>query len=329
MVDGLEQRKRPESPPPYQRKHLESPPPYAAPPRDHDSARNLVPIAEHGHAPSRSGWPGPTASLTQARRSAGMPIPRNLSLSHEPRRGTIVDETRNLLLTGLPPSHLRSIAAVSSPRDRRVSHPVTPLTARRRSYHAVRDLRERRDFLAYGHLEGDPLEADCLVAAFALRRNSAAVPGAEDSEKAKSVKKDEQAKSADKENKEKTDNKVTIRVRVHPRDPARQPFLMQRSLDVEELRGTIPQPPPTPMTAKPPMSARLTVPDNDRRKSTDMLSPAEAQTPGLRGDRRASSVLEQGRDGGTETPGRDQFFRRAKAVPMRKLQPCQPFVQRE
>lgn len=190
---------------------------------------------------------------------------------------------------------------------------MTPLAARRRSYYAARDLRERRDYLAYGHLEGDPLEADCLVAAFALRRNSRTPSTSEDGDKAKTDDKDEQAEVV---KKDKTD-RVTIRVRVHPRDVHRQPFLMQRSLDIEELRGTIPEPPPTPMTGKPPMSASLAVPQQeDRRKSADMLSPAEAETPGLRDtSRRTSSASDKGKDGGPDSLDRD-LFRRAKAVPM-------------
>jgi hypothetical protein len=180
-------------------------------------------------------------------------------------------------------------------------------------------------------LEGDPLEADCLVAAFALRRNSRTPSTSEDSEKAKSDDKaeqertetagdDQKPKPAEADKKDKAD-RVTIRVRVHPRDVHRQPFLMQRSLDVEGLRGTIPEPPPTPMTGKPPASARLAVPQHeDRRKSADVPSPAEAETPGLRdASRRTSSASDKGKDGGPESLDRD-LFRRAKAVPMRKFQ---------
>lgn len=174
------------------------------------------------------------------------------------------------------------------------------------------------------------MEADCLVAAFALRRNSRTPSASEDSEPIKTDDKDEherletagndpRPKQAEADKKDKAD-RVTIRVRVHPRDVNRQPFLMQRSLDIEELRGTIPEPPPTPMTGKPPMSARLAVPPHgDRRRSAvDMLSPAEAETPGLRDtSRRTSSASDKGKDGGPESLDRD-LFRRAKAVPMRK-----------
>lgn len=324
--DGVDSRKRvtEDSPPPYRGKRLESPSFHSrqarpvSPPGPYPASRdgrNLASIAEHRPAAARNGWPGPSGSLTQARQSAGMPIPRHLSLS-EGRRHTVVDEARNILLDGVPASALRSVTAVATPRDRRLSHPVTPLTARRRSYHALRD---RKDYLAYGHLEGHPLEADCLVSAFALRRKSQAVSPVEKDDKPETDSKETTPKPA--EATSPTDNKVTIRVRVHPRDPSRQPFLMQRNLDIEELRGTIPAPPPTPMTAKPtmsgrpPMSARLMIPDSDRRKSTDLLSPAEAETP--RSSRRGSSISEQGRDG-TDALERD-MFRRAKAIPMRRF----------
>lgn len=261
--------------------------------------RNLRSIAEHSQNSPRF-WPAPAASFSQTRRSSGYQIPRHLS--QVPRRQSIVEETRSLLLTGMPSEHMRSIGRAMAHSERRRSLPNSPLSARRRHSHNVRE-----QLLVWGHVYYlNAVTADCFVVAVALRRPSETAPaGRED---IKSEKADEKP--------EKTGNRVTIRARVRPRDIERKPFILQRSFDLDEIRSTIPDPPATPASAR-----RESV-------SVELLSPSAAVTPRSADlGRRASSTSshgetlgegKDGKDGSTESIHR-KLIRGANALPMRKL----------
>lgn len=258
--------------------------------------RNLRSIAEHSQNSPRF-WPAPAASFSQTRRSSGYQIPRHLS--QVPRRQSIVEETRSLLLTGMPSEHMRSIGRAMAHSERRRSLPNSPLSARRRHSHNVRE-----QLLVWGHVYYlNAVTADCFVVAVALRRPSETAPaGRED---IKSEKADEKP--------EKTGNRVTIRARVRPRDIERKPFILQRSFDLDEIRSTIPDPPATPASAR-----RESV-------SVELLSPSAAVTPRSADlGRRASSTSshgetlgegKDGKDGSTESIHR-KLIRGANALPM-------------
>lgn len=269
--------------------------------------RNLRPIAEYSPTAPRAFWPAPTASFSQARRSSGYQIPRHLS--QVPRRQSIVEETRSLLLTGIPSEHVRSIGRAMARSERRRSLPNSPLTARRRHSHAVRE-----QLLVWGHVYyGNAVSADCFVVAVALRRPSDTPSVGKENETSD--------KAADAEDKpaEKASSRVTIRARVRPRDIERKPFILQRSFDLDEIRSTIPDPPATPSSS--------------RRESAavELLSPSAAVTPrSAELGRRTSDASSQGdettRDGGidgkrgslAESVNRN-LIRGANALPMRKF----------
>lgn len=205
--------------------------------------------------------------------------------------------------------------------ERRRSLPNTPLTARRRNSHAVRE-----QLLVWGHVYyGNAMSADCFVVAVALRRNSEAAPPPPPSGKENSAESDSIPTTLEKQPaKAPTDSRVTIRARVRPRDIERKPFILQRSFDLDEMRGTIPEPPPsTPASAHP----------GHRRDSTsvELLSPSVAAvTPrsadfNTSGDRRRSSESSerQTKEGIKEGAGSAESINRslirgANALPMRE-----------
>jgi hypothetical protein len=275
--------------------------------------RNLRPIAEHSPTSPRAFWPAPTASFSQTRRSSGYQIPRHLT--QVPRRQSIVEETRSLLLTGIPSEHVRSIGRVMAQNERRRSLPNSPLTARRRHSHTVRE-----QLRVWGHVYyGNAVSADCFVVAVGLRRPSETPSVGKENETSHQAA-DTDKRPVDKAN-TRTDNKrVTIRARVRPRDMERKPFILQRSFDLDEIRSTIPDPPATPSSA----SRRESV-------SVELLSPSAAVTPrsaDLR--RRASDTSSQGgetlKDDGKDGKGGSSaesinrnLIRGANALPMRKF----------
>ncbi|KAB5578616.1 hypothetical protein GE09DRAFT_1214776 [Coniochaeta sp. 2T2.1] len=272
------ERSPPESYDPRQRREYEMSPPESHDPRQQrresitpdGHRRDLGPIAEHSPTSQRTFWPAPTASFSQTRRSSGYQIPRHLS--QVPRRQSIVEETRSLLLTGIPSDHVRSIGRAMAHSERRRSLPNTPLTARRRHSHNVRE-----QLLVWGHVYyGNALSADCFVTAVALRRPSEAPPAVTNKENEKSIK-SEDAKPADKPAAPQKDNRVTIRARVRPRDIERKPFILQRSFDLDEIRSTIPDPPATPASARHPPHPHTH--HRDSVASVELLSPSAAVTP--------------------------------------------------
>ncbi|OIW23952.1 hypothetical protein CONLIGDRAFT_674108 [Coniochaeta ligniaria NRRL 30616] len=261
--------------------------------------RNLGAIAEHSPTSPRAFWPAPGASFSQTRRSSGYQIPRHLS--QVPRRQSIVEETRSLLLTGIPSEHMRSIGRAMAHSERRRSLPNSPLTARRRHSTAVRE-----QLLVWGHVYyGNAASADCFVVAVALRRPSDTPSVGKENDKSEPPADEKPGKASS--------SRVTIRARVRPRDIERKPFILQRSFDLDEIRSTIPDPPATPASAR------------RESASVELLSPSAAVTPRSADfRRRASSTSSQGETLGDGKDGKDgvaesinrKLIRGANALPM-------------
>lgn len=182
--------------------------------------------------------------------------------------------------------------------ERRRSLPNSPLSARRRHSHSVRE-----QLLVWGHVYyGNAVSADCFVVAVALRRPS----------ETPSIGKENDKPEKTDEKPEKTSNRVTIRARVRPRDIERKPFILQRSFDLDEIRSTIPDPPATPASAR-----RESV-------SVELLPPSAAVTPRSADFRqRTSSTSSQGETLGDAKDGKESINRKlirgANALPMRKF----------
>ncbi|KAJ9151701.1 hypothetical protein NKR19_g4711 [Coniochaeta hoffmannii] len=253
--------------------------------------RSLRPIAEHSPTSPRAFWPAPTASFSQTRRSSGYQIPRHLS--QVPRRQSIVEETRSLLLTGIPSEHVRSIGRIMAHNERRRSLPNSPLTARRRHSHTVRE-----QLLVWGHVYyGNAISADCFVVAVSLRRPSETPSIGKENVKSADSTDNKPVETPSTATKNDNTNRVTIRARVRPRDIERKPFILQRSFDLDEIRSTIPDPPATPSVAS-------------RRESAtvELLFPSAAVTPrsaDLGGRRASDDASSQGANHGAETTPKD------------------------
>ncbi len=155
---------------------------------------------------------------------------------------TIVTETRNILLSGLPRLQASNVgAAVERPQSLPSPPPAlpTPVSVRRRDSAAIRDQLE-----AWGHVYfGDATSADCFVAARSLRTVS-------DSSSENSSPVEESPKGSPKGDASTSPHpdRVVIRARVRPRELERKPFILQRSFNMDELRSTIPAPSPVSAT---------------------------------------------------------------------------------
>ncbi|KAK4191872.1 hypothetical protein QBC35DRAFT_279934 [Podospora australis] len=264
MVDSLDQRGRH-----FERQHSPG------------TARSLSPIVEQQSRSQR----GSISSLPLPR--VPVPSPLTPSFLQHPRRSTLAAETRSILLSGLPDDGLPRIVAPidglagrdSDTDERRQSlSPSFPAPASRRNSRQLQN-----ELHAWGHVFlGNGSEADCFVAAVALRRpseNSSADEGS-----AAKFKTPEQS------------NKVTVRVRVRPCALDRQPFLLTRTFDMNLLRATLPE--PAPVLGGP----RRTSADHGSRNT---LPP----------ERRRSSVTVRGEP----SPGRDStYIRSTNTVPIHR-----------
>lgn len=240
--------------------------------------RCLPPIAEQTWSPGP-----PIVSVISATHPPSPATPHSPhGLFQVPRRQTIADETRSLLLSRVPLFHVRG---VSTPVDRRRSLPTTPTCNRRRNSHLMRE-----HLQAWGHIYvSNATSADCFVAAVALRRPS-------------------EASSGDEETKQEKDSaptkfsRRTIRARIRPRAPERKPFILQRTFDLDELRATIPEPSPTPSVTS-------------RRPSAD-LSPFAQAHPGRR--RSSGGVASSGAGSLAVPEAPKSLVLDAKALPIRE-----------
>ncbi|KAL1836872.1 hypothetical protein VTJ49DRAFT_4538 [Mycothermus thermophilus] len=187
------------------------------------AARSLSPISEQSLSARRAS----VASLPLPREPA--PSPLSPAYAQYSRPQTLADQTREMLLDGM----LDSLPRQPPPRidDRRASLPSLTGASRRNSQQVRDDLQE------WGRVYfGNPTNADCFVSAVALRRHS-------DSSSA-----DEGA--AAKESPADGSNRVTIRARVRPCALDRKAFLLRRTFDMDELRATIPDRPPSSVASR-------------------------------------------------------------------------------
>ncbi|KAK4220050.1 hypothetical protein QBC37DRAFT_60 [Rhypophila decipiens] len=211
MVDRLDQRNW-QGPP--------DSPTSPAPPR------SLAPITELNGRDRRSSIAYPPHSHAYSRSSHSPPRPLEYDYDYS-RRPTLADESRSILLSRpLEPSRPADQASYA---ERRRSLPPSFAVPRR-----VARPRQRRqqELQAWGHVYlGNGSEADCFVAAVALRRPSDA-SYVEDN-------------AAEREKEYRSRNRLTIRARIRPRALNRSPFVLERTFDMDELRATVPDPEPT------------------------------------------------------------------------------------
>ena len=225
---------------------------------------------------------------------------------------TIVTETRNILLSGLPRLQASNVgAAVERPQSLPSPPPPlpTPVSAQRRDSAAIRDQLE-----AWGHVYfADAKSADCFIAARSLRRvsDSSSENSSPVEESPKGSPQGDASASPDAD-------RVVIRARVRPRELERKPFILQRSFNMDELRSTIPAPTPVSATfPRPPM-------DLDARagKASPGLSGGDIgiKSPASPFVRRlsTSSVGSTAKTASTSHSLNLSLVRGAKAVPMRK-----------
>ncbi|KAK5657022.1 hypothetical protein OQA88_3547 [Cercophora sp. LCS_1] len=226
---------------------------------DRFDQRRLSPIEPHGNRGPIHSLPPITEANWERRRGsfASIPLPRApaptptspLPPMQLPRTRTLEDETRNMLLSGLPPP--RPGLTASTPADlRRQSLPPATPTMRRNSD------RMRQELRAWGHVFfGNGSDASCFVSAVALRRSS-------DSSLSDGSRTPTGPQG-------RTGNRVAIRARVRPCELGRKPFLIKREFNMDELRATIPETSPTSAT-------------EPRRLSVDPARLSPGQSKGFR-----------------------------------------------
>jgi hypothetical protein len=225
--------------------------------------------SQHSPGPARSLSPISEQSLSARRTSvASLPLPRapapspcSPSSAYAPyhRPQTLVDQTREMLLDGMPDQLPRL-----SPPDLdswRLSLP-SPLAARRSSQQVLEELQD------WGHVYfGNTSIADCFVAAVALRRHSDSASADEGVSKGSSTPSDGRSR-------------VTIRARIRPCALDRKPFLLRRTFDMDELRATVPDRLPSSLTPKQRLSSDdLNSHSPGRRRS--VVVPGNRQAPDI------------------------------------------------
>ncbi|KAI0895346.1 hypothetical protein F4806DRAFT_468966 [Annulohypoxylon nitens] len=185
-----------------------------------------------------------------------------------------------------------SISEISGSQDRISNYhyrDLSPVPPRRNSTSEVHN-----QLRSWGHIYyGNAKTADAFIVARSLRR-----PSSDSSTKPESIKATASAPMK---------NRLTIRAIVRPRALDRPSFLIQRNLDIDELRATVPDPPPSQANGSP----------NEWRRPSLLSVSSHNATPPPR-SRRSSSV----RSGtllrsGAGSLDVDSLIRDAKAVPVR------------
>lgn len=187
-----------------------------------------------------------------------------------------------------------SISEISGSQDRISNYhyrDLSPVPPRRNSTSEVHD-----QLRSWGHIYyGNAKTADAFIIARSLRRRSS-----DSSTKSESIKATASAPMK---------NRLTIRAIVRPRALDRPSFLIQRDLDIDELRATVPDPPPP---------SQINGSPNEWRRPSLLSVSSHNATPPPR-SRRSSSI----RSGALLRSGAgsldlDSLIRDAKAVPIRK-----------
>ncbi|KAI1205601.1 uncharacterized protein F4807DRAFT_442365 [Annulohypoxylon truncatum] len=210
--------------------------------------------------------------------SHGLPTPASPSIP--PRRDSLNALERSGSLSGM-----------SGPQDRSPGYytrDVSPVSPRRNSVSGVHD-----QLRSWGHVYyGNAKTADAFIIARSLRRRSSGSPTEVTRPAGASMK-----------------NRLTVRAIVRPRALDRPSFLIQRNFDIDELRATIPDPPP--------QSQISGSPNEWRRPSLPSILSSGTPPPAQPRSRRSSSV----RSGallrsGTGSIDLDSLVRDARAVPV-------------
>ncbi|KAI1454850.1 hypothetical protein F4805DRAFT_438160 [Annulohypoxylon moriforme] len=158
--------------------------------------------------------------------SHGLPTPASPSL---PRRGSLGVPERSGSIVGVPGAQDRSPTYYN--RD------VSPVSPRRDSILEVHD-----QLRSWGHVYyGNAKTADAFIIARSLRRRS--------SDSSTEITRPEIVKPTASAP---TRNRLTVRAIVRPRALDKPSFLIQRNFDIDELRATIPDPPPRPLVNRSP-----------------------------------------------------------------------------
>ncbi|KAG8159680.1 hypothetical protein KVR01_010317 [Diaporthe batatas] len=153
----------------------------------------------------------------------------NTPMANSPRRQSMVQETRSMLLSGMSPSQAGAVA------NRKLSAPREATGKQQRPSMALLDPDRLQ---AWGHVYlGDPSKADVLVAPKALRRPSGTDQG--------------NGKGNG------HPDRLTIRAHVRPKGRERKPFLIERSIDPNVLRAMMTASPVTPVRSPLPAAARV------------------------------------------------------------------------
>lgn len=189
-------------------------------------------LARVNHLTMESPWQTRTSSIPSTA--------PNTPMVTSPRRQSMVQQTRSMLLSGMSPSQAGAVA------NRKLS---APGETNQRPQRPAMALLDPDRLQAWGHVYfGDPSKADVLVAPKALRRPSGAGQG----------------------NGNGHSDRLTIRAHVRPKGRERKPFLIERSIDPNVLRAM--------MTASPVTPVRSPV-RSPRRGAIAPLSPDTISSP--------------------------------------------------
>ncbi|KAL2155204.1 hypothetical protein VTH82DRAFT_3880 [Thermothelomyces myriococcoides] len=169
----------------------------------------------------------PAATISSLPRSS-LPLRRPPGFLQGRVTQTIASQTREILLKGVSSQPSQQTLTSAGLADSRHKSPGPMLANGRRTIQPTREALRAWDHL---YLDNGAI-ADCFVAAFALRRHSANFL----TDQATSM--TEEPSGGGK--------KVTIRALVKPCDRNRKPYLLRREFDMDNLRATIPEPPPLP-----------------------------------------------------------------------------------
>jgi len=226
------------------------------------------------------------------------------------RRPSMASEARSLLLSGLPRSGASDLAA-AVPRRQSVPGPDTHRSLRR-GHHLLQQLHAQ----GRAHL-GNARSADIFVVAVALRlpgygagASAAAAAGGQDVTAGRGPDTSSSSSSPPP-----PPSQLTVRARVRPRAPDREPFVIQRTFELEALRST----------ALAPLAAAAVVPAA-RRQSADAAArthlPSVLRRPSATSGAAAGGLpLGPGLPSGSSPDPSRGGLRTADAVPLRECTP--------